>query len=165
MPDFLSEKLRRVNDVLTKTQTSSCGFSLEVLLGNAHDASRRIDMMKFLRNAILLCLTAFPRNHILEEAVLVAEDMFLTKMNSCSCSVTPCRGLAKGLLKNDRQVLLYFTPYEHISTHFISSIGIYSDCVKYNINPRSSSSHWMGGKAEVRFESWKRSGGSRHGFV
>lgn len=106
VPDFLSEKLRRVNDVLTKTQTSSCGFSLEVLLGNAHDASRRIDMMKFLRNAILLCLTAFPRNHILEEAVLVAEDMFLTKMNSCSCSVTPCRGLAKGLLKNDRQDLL-----------------------------------------------------------
>lgn len=106
VPDFLSEKLRRVNDVLTKTQTSSCGFTLEVLLGNAHDVSRRTDMMKFLRNAILLCLTAFPRNHILEEAVLVAEDLFLTKMNSCSCSVTPCRGLAKGLLKNDRQDLL-----------------------------------------------------------
>ncbi|RVW45179.1 putative ribonuclease H protein [Vitis vinifera] len=26
-------------------------------------------------------------------------------------------------------------------------------------NPRSSSSHWMGGKAEVRFESWKEAGG------
>lgn len=103
VPDFISEKLRRVHDVLTKTEVSSCGSSLEVMLGNAHETSRT-DMMSFLRNAILLCLTAFPRNHILEEAALVAEDMFLTKMSSASCSVTPCRSLAKGLLKNDRQV-------------------------------------------------------------
>ena len=123
--DLLSEKLRRVTDVLTNTQSSLCGFSLEVLLGKAHEISRRTDMMKFLRNAILLCLTAFPRNHILEEAALVAEDLFLTKMNPSSCSVTPCRGLAKGLLKSDRQVLLYFTHYEDIATHFISSIGIF----------------------------------------
>lgn len=107
VPDLIAEKLRRVNDVLTKTGNSSCGFSLEVLLGQAPEIPRRIEMMKFLRNAVLLCLTAFPRNYILEEAVLVAEDLFLTKMNPCSCSVTPCRGLAKGLLKSDRQVLLF----------------------------------------------------------
>lgn len=65
-------------------------------------------MMKFLRNAILLCLTAFPHNYILEEAALVAEELYVTKMNSCSCSVTPCRALAKSLLKNDRQVVNVF---------------------------------------------------------
>lgn len=58
--------------------------------------------MKFLRNAVLLCLTAFPRNHILEEAALVAEDFSVTKMDS----TTPCRVLAKSLLKNDRQDVL-----------------------------------------------------------
>lgn len=61
-------------------------------------------MMKFLRNAILQCLAAFPRNYILEEAALIAEELSVTEMNCCSCSVTPCRALAKGLLKSDRQV-------------------------------------------------------------
>lgn len=61
-------------------------------------------MMKFLRNATLLCLTAFPRNYILEEAALVAEELSVTKMKSDS-SVTPCRTLAKRLLKADRQVI------------------------------------------------------------
>lgn len=60
--------------------------------------------MKFLRNAILLCLKVFPQNYILEEAALVSEELSNTKMNSTSCSVTPCRALAKTLLKNNRQV-------------------------------------------------------------
>lgn len=62
-------------------------------------------MMTFLRNAILLCLTAFPRNYVLEEAALIAEELSVTKMNSLSYSGTPCRVLAKSLLKRDRQVL------------------------------------------------------------
>ncbi|GMN70975.1 hypothetical protein TIFTF001_052600 [Ficus carica] len=41
----------------------------------------------------------------LEEAALVAEELSVTKMNSDS-SVTPCRTLAKRLLKADRQDLL-----------------------------------------------------------
>lgn len=68
-------------------------------------------MMKFLCNATLLCLTAFPRNYILEEAVLVAEDLWNTKMNSCSCSVTPCRALAKRLVKSNRQDVLLCVVY------------------------------------------------------
>lgn len=60
--------------------------------------------MEFLRNAILLCLTVFPRNYVLEEAALVAEELSVTKMNLSGCSVTPCQPLAKGLLKSDRQV-------------------------------------------------------------
>ena len=63
-------------------------------------------MMTFLRNATLLFLTAFPHDYILEEAVLVAEEILNTKMDSCSCSVTPCRALAKSLVKSNRQVFL-----------------------------------------------------------
>lgn len=65
-------------------------------------------MMKFLRNAILLCLTAFPHNYVLEEAALISEEQSVTKMNSSSYSVTPCRALAKSLLKSDRQVVFIF---------------------------------------------------------
>ena len=102
--------LRRVHDALTKAQSSLNSFSLEELLGSTNDISKRTDMMKFLRNATLLCLTAFPRNYILEEAALVAEELSATKMNSSRSSDTPCRVLAKRLLKSDRQVL-YFCCY------------------------------------------------------
>ncbi|XP_065849215.1 uncharacterized protein [Euphorbia lathyris] len=78
------------------------GSTMISLLGGACDDSKRIDVMKFLRNAILLCLTAFPRNHLLEEAALVAEDFSVTRAHSS----TPCRALAKSLLKSDRQDLL-----------------------------------------------------------
>lgn len=64
--------------------------------------------MKFLRNAILLCLKVFPQNYILEEAALVAEELSNTRMNSASYSVTPCRALAKTLLKNNRQVCVLY---------------------------------------------------------
>ncbi|XP_037495827.1 nuclear exosome regulator NRDE2 [Jatropha curcas] len=81
---------------------SLTGNGLVFLLGNTGDNSKRVDVMKFVRNAILLCLTAFPRNHILEEAALVAEELSNARMDSS----TPCRTLAKSLLKNDRQDLL-----------------------------------------------------------
>jgi hypothetical protein len=98
--------LKGVHDASTKTQTRLNGFSLEELLGSTTDISKRIDMMKFLRNATLLFLTAFPRNYILEEAALVAEELSVTKMNSCGSFDTPCRALAKRLLKSDRQVFI-----------------------------------------------------------
>ncbi|KAK9106618.1 hypothetical protein Syun_022629 [Stephania yunnanensis] len=66
----------------------------------------RTDMMRFIRNATLLCLTVFTRNHVLVEAALVADELFLTNMKSLTSSGTPSRALAKGLLKNDRQDLL-----------------------------------------------------------
>ncbi|KAH7550660.1 hypothetical protein JRO89_XS13G0240400 [Xanthoceras sorbifolium] len=103
LPDFLSENLRKIDNVQIEMQSTSSVFSLDMLSGSANDISRRTGMMKFLRSAILLCLTAFPRNYILEEAALVAEELSVTEMNSCGCSVTPCRALAKGLLKSDRQ--------------------------------------------------------------
>ena len=104
LPDDIVHHLRSVHDVLNKRQSSSSSSSMEVLIGSSDNLSQMSEMMKFLRNTILLCLTAFPRNYILEEAALIAEELFVTKMNSCSSSVTPCRSLAKSLLKSDRQV-------------------------------------------------------------
>lgn len=81
-------------------------INLAVLLGGKNDLSRKSSVMLFLRNAILLCLNIFPRNYILEESVLAAEEIVMTKMDSSTASVNPSRGLAKSLLKNDRQVIL-----------------------------------------------------------
>ncbi|XP_038687857.1 nuclear exosome regulator NRDE2 isoform X2 [Tripterygium wilfordii] len=104
LPDFMLQKLRRVHEVLVKSESN--GMSLEFLLSSGADISWRSDMMRFLRNAILLSLTAFQHNHMLDEAALVAEELSVTKMNSCACSVTPSRALAKRLLKSDRQNIL-----------------------------------------------------------
>lgn len=107
LPDSISEDLRRVYDVLTRTQSSGSTFSLESLLENPSDeSSRRTNMIKFVRNAALLCLKSIPGNYILQESVLVAEELSQSRMNSSSGSVTPCRSLAKCLLKSDRQVFL-----------------------------------------------------------
>ncbi|XP_020231564.1 protein NRDE2 homolog isoform X1 [Cajanus cajan] len=103
MPDFMLEKLKCIHEVLTKTQNNPTGFSFQFLSGSF---SRNADIMKFIRNAVLLCLTIFPRNYMLEEAVLISEELYATKMNSSNCKVTPCRALAKSLLKSDRQDVL-----------------------------------------------------------
>lgn len=104
LPYSLLEDLRKVHVVLMGKLTNTTNISLELLLNSSDDSNMRSDMMKFLRNAILLCLKVFPQNYILEEAALVAEELSNTRMNSTSCSVTPCRALAKTLLKNNRQV-------------------------------------------------------------
>ncbi|KAK9115859.1 hypothetical protein Sjap_014806 [Stephania japonica] len=106
LPSSILDNLKEVHESVTKLLTVSTTFSLECLLGGSSDNSRRTDMMRFIRNAILLCLTVFTRNHILEEAALVADELFLTNMKSLTSSGTPSRALAKGLLKNDRQDLL-----------------------------------------------------------
>ncbi|GAV67638.1 NRDE-2 domain-containing protein [Cephalotus follicularis] len=106
LPDSILHKLRRIHDIIIRSHRKSDSFNLELLLGSTGDISRQTEMVKFLRNATLLCLSAFPRNYILEEAALVAEELFVTRMNSCSCSVMPCRALAKSLLKSDRQDVL-----------------------------------------------------------
>lgn len=106
LTDILLGNLRKVHHVVKKTETSPSDFSFELLLGSSNDISMRTAMMKFLCNAALLFLTAFPRNYILEEAALVAEELFNTKMDSCGFSVTPCRVLAKSLVKCNRQDVL-----------------------------------------------------------
>lgn len=103
LSDSMLENLRNVHECLSKSDSAN-GFSLGSLLGSNSDISMRTEMMKFLRNAILLCLNVFPRNYILEEAVLVAEELFVTNMKTCEVATTPCQALAKRLLKSDRQV-------------------------------------------------------------
>lgn len=100
------DNLRKVHDILTENQSIPMSMPLECLLSSSDDISMRTNMMKFVRNASLLCLTAFPQNYILEEAVLVAEELSNTQMNSLVSPVTPCRALAKNLLKNNRQDVL-----------------------------------------------------------
>ncbi|XP_015966836.1 uncharacterized protein LOC107490577 isoform X1 [Arachis duranensis] len=103
LPESMLEKLKSTHEVLTKEESSPTDFSFGFLSGSI---SRNADMMKFLRNAVLLFLTVFPRNHILEEAVLISEELLVTKINPSNCMVTPCRALAKSLLKSDRQDVL-----------------------------------------------------------
>lgn len=104
LQDIILDKVRKVHEVLTKAESTPKSFSLECLLDCSGDISMRTNMMKFLLNATLLCLSAFPKNHLLQEAALVAEELSNTRMGTVSCSVTPCRALAKNLLKKNRQV-------------------------------------------------------------
>ncbi|KAK4280619.1 hypothetical protein QN277_012222 [Acacia crassicarpa] len=115
LPDSISDKLRYTHDVLTKAQSNSTAFSFEFLSGCLSSSA---DMLKFLRNALLLCLTIFPRNYILEEALLVAEELYNTKTNPSSCLVTPCRALAKSLLKSDRQDVLLCGVYARREAYY-----------------------------------------------
>lgn len=104
LPDSAFEGTQ-LSEMSNRTGCSSY-INLAVLLGGKNDLSRKSSVMLFLRNAILLCLNIFPRNYILEESVLAAEEIVMTKMDSSTASVNPSRGLAKSLLKNDRQVIL-----------------------------------------------------------
>ncbi|KAL0356390.1 UNVERIFIED_CONTAM: hypothetical protein Sradi_4085900 [Sesamum radiatum] len=118
LPYSLLEDLRKMHDVVNGKLTNPISISLDLLLNCSDDSNMRSNMMKFLRNAILLCLKAFPQNYILEEAALVAEELSNTRMNSVSCSVTPCRALAKTLLKNNRQDLLLCGVYAQREAFF-----------------------------------------------
>ncbi|KAG8378654.1 hypothetical protein BUALT_Bualt07G0007800 [Buddleja alternifolia] len=118
LPYSLQENLRKVHDVLNGKQSNQRSISLELLLNSSDDTNMRSNIMKFLRSATLLCLKAFPQNYILEEVALVAEELSNTRMNSTSCSVTPCRALAKTLLKNNRQDVLLCGVYAQREAFF-----------------------------------------------
>uniref|UniRef100_A0A453PP47 Uncharacterized protein n=1 Tax=Aegilops tauschii subsp. strangulata TaxID=200361 RepID=A0A453PP47_AEGTS len=109
----ISEDLIAISDLANKTQNSS-HCSLESLLGSMHDLSQRPGLVKFLKNAILLSLDIFPRNHILEEAVLVTTQMYTAQENTLSTPANASRALAKNLLKKDRQDLLLCGIYGRI---------------------------------------------------
>ncbi|CAN4087838.1 unnamed protein product [Withania somnifera] len=106
IPDSLFDELRRMHSILTKEGRNQIDTRLEQVFSSSDDISMRTSLMRFVRNATLLCCTIFPQNHILEEAVLIAEELSNTVMNTSSYSVTPCRTLAKSLLKSNRQDVL-----------------------------------------------------------
>ncbi|KAG6498104.1 hypothetical protein ZIOFF_046013 [Zingiber officinale] len=101
VPHAILDDLRIIFQLVNKQQDSS-HFMLETLLSHTSTSSKA-NMMKFLRNAILLCLDVLPRNHMLQEALLFAEEFFRSNMNSSTRSINPSRALAKSLLKKDRQ--------------------------------------------------------------
>ncbi|AEE75998.1 hypothetical protein AT3G17712 [Arabidopsis thaliana] len=107
LSDSMLENLRSVHECLSKSDSANC-FSLGSLLGGSCDLSMRTEMMKFLRNAILLCLNVFPQNYIPEEAVLVTEELFVTNMKTCEdlllCGVYAQREAASGNMKHARRV-------------------------------------------------------------
>ncbi|KAM3381481.1 nuclear exosome regulator NRDE2 isoform X1 [Capsicum galapagoense] len=118
IPDSLFDELRRMRSFLTKEGRNQSDTSLEQVFRSSDDVSMRTSMMSFVRNATLLCCTIFPQNHILEEAVLIAEELSNTVMNTSSCSVTPCRALAKSLLKSNRQDVLLCGVYARREAFF-----------------------------------------------
>ncbi|CAA6664727.1 unnamed protein product [Spirodela intermedia] len=85
--------------VASEPDSDSIHYSLKLLLDSEADILRKGEIMKFLRNGILLCTNSFPRNYILEEALLLAEELSMTQANCSTSSDTPSRPLAKRLLK------------------------------------------------------------------
>ncbi|KAL0908355.1 hypothetical protein M5K25_022845 [Dendrobium thyrsiflorum] len=105
LEDSISEDLRDASNVCNGAE-HPVPMVLESLLGSNSDICRNTSIMMFLRNAILLCLNAFPRNHILEEALITVEELSFSQMSTSISSTKPSRALAKSLLKKDRQDLL-----------------------------------------------------------
>ncbi|KAI3796903.1 hypothetical protein L1987_39590 [Smallanthus sonchifolius] len=77
-PDSILDDLRKVEEILRKTDSCESGYSLEHVLSSFDNINMR-------------------------KGALVAEELAKTRMNSCSVAVTPCRALAKSLLKSNRQ--------------------------------------------------------------
>ncbi|EEC74087.1 hypothetical protein OsI_09115 [Oryza sativa Indica Group] len=102
--DDIQEDLSTVSNLIDKNQTSVHNKMVS-LLGTMHEFSQRPGTAKFLKNAILLFLDVFPRNHILEEAVLVTPQIHTAQEKSLATPATASRALAKNLLKKDRQDL------------------------------------------------------------
>ncbi|KAK9049380.1 hypothetical protein SSX86_031651 [Deinandra increscens subsp. villosa] len=102
-PDSILDDLRKAEEILRKTDSCESGYSLEHVLCSFDSKNMRSEVMKFVRNVTLQCLNVFSHDHFLKEGALVAEELSKTRMNSCSAAVTPCRALAKSLLKSNRQ--------------------------------------------------------------
>jgi len=104
LPEPILKHLR-VNDAFTKVESGSSIHILELLL-HCPDSTARMEIMKFLRNATLLCLRVFPRNYKIEEAILIAEEQSCTRNKLSQDATMPSQALAKRLLKSDRQVIM-----------------------------------------------------------
>lgn len=92
-------------DVVRILESGPSRLNMESLLHRSETIART-DIMKFLRNAALLCLRVFPRNHKIEEAILIAEEQTLVGVNTSQLATMPSQALAKNLLKGDRQDVL-----------------------------------------------------------
>ncbi|XP_071702541.1 uncharacterized protein [Rutidosis leptorrhynchoides] len=103
LPDFMLDDLRKIEEINNNNNKVENGYCLEPVLSSFDNINMRSEIMKFVRNITLQCLNAFPHDHILKEVALVAEELSKTRMNSCNVAITPCRPLAKSLIKSNRQ--------------------------------------------------------------
>ncbi|XP_021861739.1 uncharacterized protein [Spinacia oleracea] len=104
LPNSILQYLGRVNGSRI-FESGSSTLCMESLLHHSETVAST-NIMKFLRNAALLCLKVFPRNYKIEEAILIAEEKTVVGINSSQCATMPSRALAKHLLKSDRQDVL-----------------------------------------------------------
>ncbi|KAF3792390.1 NRDE2-like protein [Nymphaea thermarum] len=118
LPKSTLKELWDVHDLMDHNKGNCSDLYLECLFDSRKDASKRSSVMKFLQNAMLLLLKVFPRNHILEEIALKSNVLFETRTTPSVNVITPCRGLAKSLLKNDRQDLLLCGVYARCEAAF-----------------------------------------------
>ncbi|KAG0502350.1 hypothetical protein HPP92_002422 [Vanilla planifolia] len=105
LDDLISEDLIVVSKALNRMGNSVLSEMTSLLESNV-DCFSKSALVKFLRNAILLCLNAFPRNRRLEEALIANEERLMTNLSNSTSPTNPSRALAKALLKRDRQDLL-----------------------------------------------------------
>ncbi|CAN6465668.1 unnamed protein product [Victoria cruziana] len=118
LPRSSLKELWDVHDLMDQNKRNCGNLHLECLFDSTKDESKRTGVLKFLQNAILLLLKIFPRNYILEEVALKSDVQFETRRISSVDMITPCRGLAKSLLKNDRQDLLLCGVYARCEAAF-----------------------------------------------
>ncbi|XP_015689394.2 nuclear exosome regulator NRDE2 [Oryza brachyantha] len=111
--DDIQEDLSTVSNLVDKN-INSVYNKMASLLGTMNDFSQRPGIGKFLKNAILLFLDIFPRNRVLEEAVLVTPQTHTAQKKFLSTPANSSRALAKSLLKKDRQDLLLCGIYGRI---------------------------------------------------
>lgn len=109
LPRSSLKELWDVHGLMDQNKRNCGNLHLECLFNSTKDESKRTGVLKFLQNAILLLLKIFPRNYILEEVALKSDVQFETRRISSVDVITPCRGLAKSLLKNDRQVSFFLS--------------------------------------------------------
>lgn len=99
---------------LAEKQMLSSNVDFKCLVGSIDWVHATCGRGKFLRSVLLLSSKAFPENHSLKEALLIAEGYAETEVNSGMSGVNSSRALARKLLKNNRQDLLLCGAYARI---------------------------------------------------
>lgn len=99
---------------LAEKQMLLSNGDLKCLVGSIDWVHAACGRGKFLRSVLLLGSKAFPQNHSLKEALLIAEGYAETEVNCGMSGVNSSRALARKLLKNNRQDLLLCGAYARI---------------------------------------------------
>jgi len=110
----LLEEVQISQHALAEKQMLSSNVDMKWLVGSVDWVHATCGRGKFLRNVLLLSSKAFPQNHSLKEALLIAEGYAEAEVNYGMSGVNSSRALARKLLKNNRQDLLLCGAYARI---------------------------------------------------